>query len=151
MNPSFEAAIPGGMIRMTGTGGTRGMSFFERCLQVGPCNWMVGLMLHDQSLENTFEPRPDAPNRRREVRVPSEDELVIDWHLMPGQPGRYSIINESSNGCLIQSAVPLLEGMTGRVRTRLPAGTAGSVSVIVAWARLVKGRYHVGLRYFAPC
>ncbi|MDG2291364.1 MAG: hypothetical protein P8L37_01800 [Phycisphaerales bacterium] len=70
---------------------------------------------------------------------------------MPGSPARYSLVNESCGGCLIRSCTPLIEGMTGRVRTRLPEGTPGHVSVIVAWSRRIDDVYHVGLRYFAPC
>jgi hypothetical protein len=89
--------------------------------------------------------------RRAARREVTTDELVIDWHTMPGRPGRYAIVNESCNGCLIQSTLPLLEGMTGRIRARLPRGNGGKVSVVVAWSRRVDGNYHIGLRFFAPC
>jgi len=92
-----------------------------------------------------------STERRSAKRETAIDEYVIDWHMMPGRPGRYAIVNESCNGCLIQSTLPLLEGMTGRIRARLPGGDVAKMSVVVAWSRRVEGAYHVGLRFFAPC
>ena len=106
-------------------------------------------MLNDRSLARMLV--ADATDRRSSVRSLSTDEVVIDWHMMPGLPGRYELVNESTNGCLIQSTLPLLDGMTGRIRARLPKGDGGRVSVVVAWSRCVDGGYHVGLRFFAPC
>jgi len=106
-------------------------------------------MLNDQSLSRMLQ--ADALDRRSDDRTRTTDEVVIDWHMMPGLPARYGLVNESSNGCLINSALPLLEGMTGRIRARLPRGDGGRVSVVVAWSRCIDGRYHVGLRFLAPC
>ncbi|MAB82302.1 MAG: hypothetical protein CMJ24_02560 [Phycisphaerae bacterium] len=108
-------------------------------------------MIHDQSFSRILDSDVSAGERRSGCRDECTGELVIDWHMMPGRPGRYGIVNESCNGCLIRSALPLLEGMTGRIRTRLPEGSGGKVSVVVAWSRRVEGRYHVGLRFFAAC
>lgn len=108
-------------------------------------------MLNDRSLSRMLGAATGPEDRRGAAREPATDEVVIDWHMMPGRPGRYAVVNESSNGCLIQSTLPLLEGMTGRIRARLPSGTRQRVSVVVAWSRRVDGRYHVGLRFFAPC
>ena len=108
-------------------------------------------MLNDRSMSRMLGFASESVDRRSASREPASDEVVIDWHMMPGRPGRYAVVNESSNGCLIQSTLPLLEGMTGRIRARLPRGDGGKVSVIVAWSRLVDDRYHVGLRFFAAC
>ena len=108
-------------------------------------------MLNDRSMSKMLGAAAGSIDRRGASREPATDEVVIDWHMMPGRPGRYAIVNESSNGCLIQSTLPLLEGMTGRIRARLPRGDGGKVSVIVAWSRRVDDHYHVGLRIFAPC
>ena len=108
-------------------------------------NSTVRNMVHDSILSTA------TGNRRDTARRTGTGELVIDWHALPGAPGRYDLINESEGGCLISSAVPLVEGMTGRVRIRLPEGSPGRVSVIVAWVRRVDSTYHVGLRYFAFC
>ena len=114
-------------------------------LQINRFNSTFRNMVHDSILSTT------TGNRREASRQPGCGELIIDWHALPGSPGRYDLINESEGGCLISSTVPLIEGMTGRVRTRLPDGDAGRVSVIVAWIRRVDATYHVGLRYFAFC
>ncbi|MEE2719819.1 MAG: hypothetical protein VX727_08540 [Planctomycetota bacterium] len=106
-------------------------------------------MLNDRSLSRMLQAGP--ADRRSSARTSATDEVVIDWHMMPGLPGRYELVNESANGCLIQSTLPLLDGMTGRIRARLPRGDGGRVSVVVAWSRCIDGRYHVGLRFFAPC
>lgn len=108
-------------------------------------------MLHDRSFSRMLGPVIRSTERRSAKRETATDEYVIDWHMMPGRPGRYAIVNESCNGCLIQSTLPLLEGMTGRIRARLPGGDATKMSVVVAWSRRVEGAYHVGLRFFAPC
>ena len=109
-------------------------------------------MLNDRSFSRMLGHDAAATDRRSSHRDPATDEeVVIDWHMMPGRPGRYCIVNESSNGCLIHSALPLLEGMTGRIRARLPRGESGTASVVVAWSRLVGEHYHIGLRFFASC
>ena len=114
-------------------------------LQIPRANSIVGDMVHDSILSTA------TGNRRATDRETGTGELVIDWHALPDAPGRYDLVNESDGGCLISSAVPLIEGMTGRVRTRLPEGQPGRVSVIVAWVRRVDSTYHIGLRYFAFC
>ena len=107
-------------------------------------------MVHDYILHTTTHSTTHS-NRRTAGRQCVSGELVIDWHPMPDSPGRYGLINESDGGCLVRSSVPLVEGMTGRVRVRLPEGTPGRVSVIVAWSRRIDEYYHIGLRYFAAC
>ena len=111
---------------------------------------IVQSMLHDLIFDSASSDAATG-ERRDEDRLPAFDELVIDWHALPGMPGRYVLINESGGGGLVRSAIPLMEGMTGRIRTRLPGGTPGRASVIVAWCRRVGTNYHVGLRYFAAC
>ncbi|MBM44343.1 MAG: hypothetical protein CMJ36_04940 [Phycisphaerae bacterium] len=113
-------------------------------------NVIVRSMFHDSIFE--YASSESATGERRDHdRMPSCEELVIDWHAMPGMPGRYGLINESTGGGLVRSSVPLVEGMTGKIRTRLPGGEPGRASVIVAWCRRVGEHYHVGLRYFATC
>ena len=108
---------------------------------------MVRSMLHDSIFESASNDAATG-ERRDGNRYTSTDELVIDWHAMPGTPCRYVLVNESAGGGLVQSTVPLIEGMTVRFRTRLPGGSPGRTSVIVAWCRRVGSSYHVALRYF---
>jgi len=111
-------------------------------------NVIVRCMFHDFIFESASSDASTG-ERRGNDRMPACDELVIDWHAIPGMPGRYVLINESAGGGLVRSSVPLIEGMTGKIRTRLPGGKPGRASVIVAWCRRVGTNYHVGLRYFA--
>ena len=131
------------------TDGPPGGLSFDCPLARVESNWKVATMLNDRSLSRMLQAGP--ADRRSSARTSATDEVVIDWHMMPGLPGRYELVNESANGCLIQSTLPLLDGMTGRIRARLPRGDGGRVSVVVAWSRCIDGRYHVGLRFFAPC
>lgn len=91
--------------------------------------------------------RTQLEDRRRNSRKCTERELLISWHHDPGQGVRYGLINESQGGCLIISSVPLVDGMTGTVLARIPAQGHCSASVVVAWSRHVKDRWHVGLRF----
>lgn len=129
----------------TRTDRTRAWNTPAADLQMHAANSTVTDMVHDSILDTT------TGNRRENKRTTTGGELVIDWHILPGAPGRYALVNESEGGCLVCSTVPLVEGMTGRVRTRLPDGDPGRVSVVVAWIRRVGATYHIGLRYFAFC
>ncbi|MBG79594.1 MAG: hypothetical protein CMJ39_02645 [Phycisphaerae bacterium] len=107
-------------------------------------------MLHDQPMTRMSSTN-SVDDRRTTSREPAESELFISWHHHPSQAVRYRLINESSGGCLIQSSVPLIEGMTGTVTGRLPGDTTRActtASVLVAWTRHTSGAWHIGLRYF---
>ena len=107
-------------------------------------------MLHDEPMTRMSSTN-SVDDRRTTHREPAESELFISWHHHPSQAVRYRLINESSGGCLIQSSVPLIEGMTGTVTGRLPGDTtraSTTASVLVAWTRHTSGAWHIGLRYF---
>ena len=107
-------------------------------------------MLHDDPMTKKSSSN-SVDDRRTTSREPARSEVLISWHHHPSEAVRYRLINESTGGCLIQSSVPLIEGMTGTVTGRLPSDTSRAsttVSVLVAWTRHASGAWHIGLRYF---
>ncbi len=108
-------------------------------------------MLHDQVFSQaTGESAVALPDRRKGCRVPFPAELLLIWHHDLRNAIRYRIIDASDGGFRIESAVPLLDGMTGMALKMLPGGEPIDQTVCVAWARPiadVPGRHEVGLRY----
>ena len=104
-------------------------------------------MLNDEAMAARSAPG-GTRDRRSTQRLTGQSELLISWHHDPGQGVRYRLVNESTGGCLITSAVPLVDGMTGTILGRLPDGGHRAASVLVAWSRNIRGQWHIGLRYF---
>ena len=79
-------------------------------------------------------------------------EVVLAWHFNPEQPVRYRSVDLSDTGIRIRSSTPLLEGMTGTLKTILPEGQRLDRPVMVVWTRVGSGDaslgFEAGLRFF---
>ena len=91
-------------------------------------------------------------DRRETDRESISVEVVLAWHFNPDQPVRYRSVDLSDTGIRIRSSTPLLEGMTGTLKTILPEGRHLDRPVMVVWSR-VGGEnafpgFEAGLRFF---
>ncbi|RPG13976.1 MAG: PilZ domain-containing protein [Phycisphaera sp. TMED9] len=89
-------------------------------------------------------------NRRESARNAVSVEVVMAWHFNPDQPVRYRSVDLSETGMRLRSSTPLLEGMTGTLRSVLPEGRRLDRSVMVVWSRPsgTGSGYEAGLRFF---
>jgi hypothetical protein len=89
-------------------------------------------------------------NRREATRNAVSVEVVLAWHFNPDQPVRYRSVDLSESGMRLRSSTPLLEGMTGTLRSVLPEGRKLDRSVMVVWSRPngTSSGYEAGLRFF---
>ena len=89
-------------------------------------------------------------NRRESIRNAVSVEVVMAWHFNPDQPVRYRSVDLSETGMRLRSSTPLLEGMTGTLRSILPEGRRLDRSVMVVWSRPagIGSGYEAGLRFF---
>ena len=89
-------------------------------------------------------------NRRDATRNAVSVEVVLAWHFNPDQPVRYRSVDLSETGMRLRSSTPLLEGMTGTLRSVLPEGRRLDRSVMVVWSRPAGTGtgYEAGLRFF---
>ena len=89
-------------------------------------------------------------NRREATRNAVSVEVVLAWHFNPDQPVRYRSVDLSETGMRLRSSTPLLEGMTGTLRSVLPEGRRLDRSVMVVWSRPAGTGtgYEAGLRFF---
>lgn len=112
-------------------------------------------MLDDSIMnEKVVEPIDQATgdDRRETDRESISVEVVLAWHFNPDQPVRYRSVDLSETGIRVRSSTPLLEGMTGTLKTVLPEGRHLDRPVMVVWARPrgddpSKG-FEAGLRFF---
>ena len=119
---------------------------FSRCPQT---------MLDDSIMrKNLVEPTDQSSDadRREADRESISVEVVLAWHFNPDQPVRYRSVDLSDTGIRVRSSTPLLEGMTGTLKTILPEGRHLDRPVMVVWARPGGDDHHsgfeAGLRFF---
>jgi hypothetical protein len=113
----------------------------------------LGTMLDESMFQNDA---PDSDqgtsdlNRRESTRNAVSVEVVMAWHFNPDQPVRYRSVDLSETGMRLRSSTPLLEGMTGTLRSVLPEGRRLDRSVMVIWSRPAGtgSGYEAGLRFF---
>ncbi len=95
---------------------------------------------------------PSSTNRRDSDRTPVSVEVLMAWHFNPDQPVRYRSVDLSETGIRIRSATPILEGMTGILKTVLPEGRHVDRPVMVVWVRPTgdasSSGFEAGLRFF---
>lgn len=104
-------------------------------------------MLNDPTISNQNQ---GTSERRASVRRDLSTEVVIRWHFDPSTAVRYQTADMSATGVRLQSAMPLLEGMTGALHAVVPSEVLNDGNVMVAWSRPSKGShgYDVGIRFF---
>ena len=110
----------------------------------------------DDSIMKRKSMEPDdqstGSDRRETDRESISVEVVLEWHFNPEQPVRYRSVDLSDTGIRIRSSTPLLEGMTGTLKTILPEGRHLDRPVMVVWARAGSGDrpmgFEAGLRFF---
>ncbi len=91
-------------------------------------------------------------DRRETDRDSISVEVVLAWHFNPDQPVRYRSVDLSETGIRVRSSTPLLEGMTGTLKTILPEGRHLERPVMVVWTRPggddSSHGFEAGLRFF---
>lgn len=112
-------------------------------------------MLDDSNMKRTVaEPLDQSTDfdRRESGRESISVEVVLAWHFNPDQPVRYRSVDLSDSGIRIRSSTPLLEGMTGTLKTVLPEGRHLDRPVMVVWTRAggddASLGFEAGLRFF---
>lgn len=106
-------------------------------------------MLNDPTIARQNQ-SPETSERRMAERRPLSMEVVVRWHFDPSTPVRYKTIDISATGVQLESAAPLLEGMTGSLHMLVPCEDIPNGAVMVAWSRpSTNGAgYVAGLRFF---
>ncbi|MCH2160237.1 MAG: PilZ domain-containing protein [Phycisphaerales bacterium] len=108
-------------------------------------------MLNDPIMRKLNGLDHDEAERRGAARQPIQAEAVISWHFDPNTPVRYAAMDLSETGIRIRSLFPILEGMTGTLRSILPVEGAVDRPIMVVWSRPASdevGSYDAGLRFF---
>ncbi|MAB72051.1 MAG: hypothetical protein CMJ54_06430 [Planctomycetaceae bacterium] len=106
----------------------------------------------DDSMMSRKATASTGADRREAERDSISVEVVLAWHFNPDQPVRYRSVDLSDTGIRIRSSAPLLEGMTGTLKTILPEGRHVDRAVMVVWARAGGDDpslgFEAGLRFF---
>ena len=62
-------------------------------------------------------------------------EILVAWHHSPDAPVRYTVVVAESDAVLVDSRLPLLHGLSGRILKQLPGGLGVNRSCQVQWCR----------------